>query len=213
MNTQNTMQAKPPVPPALADAVAKVSAAISKLATANSSCFGADCYLHAALAVHLLQDLNVFSRIAVGAAAWRVGDGDGDVISHLPGTKSVVPQGKIGIAYHAWLAIGSDWILDLTTYQLPSKAKSLDEIDGGTTDVRWAPAHLLLHSSEVRPFKDVAQLHHGLAFYQEIKGADVFMAGHFQLDPADLTCARMIMLNPTVNVVGQRQMVSDGATT
>jgi hypothetical protein len=115
---------------ALSAAAQQVSAALRKLASASSGHLGSDCYVHAALGNRLLADLAIETKPVVGFAAWRVGNGDGDVISHTPRTQGHLPAGGRGFAYHAWLDC-SGFIIDFTTYQLSQKALTLDAADGG----------------------------------------------------------------------------------
>ena len=93
--------------------IPRLAAAIRKLATAASGHIGSDCYAHAAIAQVILAKLGVEARLVAGYAAWRVGDGDGDVILHAPAPGMVEQPG--GVPYHMWLEI-EDHLLDLTTY-------------------------------------------------------------------------------------------------
>lgn len=108
----------------LGDVVPRVAHAIRRLAMAASPSVGSDCYLHAALGRQLLADLGIEARVVTGYAAWRVGPGDGDVISHTHQETSYLPQGAIGFAYHAWLACAGH-VIDFTTYQLKCVLDSL----------------------------------------------------------------------------------------
>ena len=134
--------------------VARVSTALRKLATAASEHLGHDCCIHAALGRALLADFGVPASPVVGFAAWRVGEGDGDVISHTPYTKGYLPPGVKGLAYHAWLDC-SGCVIDFTTYQLPRKAQALDAMDGGHTTVRWCPDFLILPRDSIRSYEEV----------------------------------------------------------
>src|SRR6516225_1089380 len=80
--------------------IERVAGAIRKLSVAASPSLGVDCYSYAAYGQWLLARLGVPSTIAVGYAAWRVGDGDHDVIVHDPSCVSIVNVGR-GLAYHA----------------------------------------------------------------------------------------------------------------
>lgn len=186
----------------------KVAAAIRKLAMASSSNFGRDCVLHASLAKVLLADLGIESERVAGQAAWRIGPGDGDVISHLAGQTGIVPQGKTAFPFHAWLVVGSRWVVDVTTYQLPMKARTLDALDGGTTLIEWAPEYLLIATSAVRSLRDVRQFGTGLAYYEAIPGLDEAAAQHYALSPTDVQVARMLVSNNHIEVVGPTQMAS-----
>ena len=186
---------------AIAPASSKISSAIIKLANAASSHLGADCYIHAAIGRELLSDFGIESRIAIGFAAWRVGQGDGDVISHHPSQQNYGPAGVQAFPYHAWLESG-DVLIDFTTYQLHKKAADLDAADGGSTTVAWCPEYLVLPRSGIRSYKDVAQLDAGLAYYEEVPGLNEQMASKFIFDPRDAEAARLILASPGVQVYG-----------
>ncbi len=187
----------------LRQASERVSSALQRLATASSAQFGGDCYFHAELGRLLLQDLGFEVRRVVGLAAWRVGAGDGDVIAHVTGIPGHLPVGEAGLAYHAWLAYG-DHVIDFTTYQLRQKAAALDSMDGGTTTVDWCPPMLFLNRREISSYKDVANLHRGLAYYEVKPELDAQLADGFTLDPEDLATARLILANPQMQVIGPR---------
>jgi hypothetical protein len=144
--------------------VSRVASAIKKLATAASSHLGSDCYIHAAIAKEIMGRLGVESSIKVGAAGFRVGDGDSDVILHKK-TPGMIPQPG-GVAYHVWNQIGS-YIFDTTLYQLRSKSAALDQLDGGHTEVSWCPDYLLTPVKSVSLLRDVIQLHAGCYHYSE----------------------------------------------
>jgi hypothetical protein len=185
----------------LTRAVNSVGGALRKLASAASLQFGSDCFLHAELGRLLMQDHGFDCRRVLGFAAWRVGDGDGDVISHTDKTQGYLLHGAKGFPYHAWLEF-SDFIIDFTTYQLARKAAELDALDGGHTTVEWCPQCLVVYKTGVRSYKDVAQLCKGLCHYEERPEFDTLLAKQFRLDPADLDVARMIMANPGMQVFG-----------
>lgn len=188
--------------------VGKVSHALRRLAEAASAHLGSDCYTHAELGRTLLADQGYVFETKVGFAAWRVGKGDGDVISHLPNTQSFLPAeaNGMGFAYHAWLE-DKDWLVDFTTYQLPRKAKALDAADGGHTTVDWAPVYLLLPRSHVQTLKKVSQAAGpGLAYYESEPGLAVRMAATYIADEADTATARLIFRNPDMVVLGPNMM-------
>lgn len=81
----------------------RIADAVQKLSIASSELYGGDCYLHGALSQKLLEMNNIDSRIVVGFAAWRVGDGDGDVITHRPQPGVALAPGSA--PYHVWLEI------------------------------------------------------------------------------------------------------------
>lgn len=187
--------------------VAPIAAAIRKLAQAASARLGTDCYVHAALGQALLRDRNCNTRLVAGYAAWRVGPGDGDVISHTPRVPGHLPPGVRGTAYHTWLLHEeADWLVDFTTYQLRIKAAQLDEADGGHTLVQWCPDYLLLPSRSVRTYETVAQAPAaGVAYYEHRPELAERLRKEFVLDEEDLAMARLILANPQVQVFGPNQ--------
>lgn len=183
----------------------KISVAIKKLAEAASAQFGGDCYLHAAIGQALLADHGIHAKIVVGDASWRVGQGDGDVITHSPQGRSFTPAGVVGFPYHAWLEC-EDVLIDFTTYQLRKKAADLDAADGGHTSVEWCPDYLVLPRNKIRSYRDVAKLDAGMAHYEKIEGIDQKITSGFTLDPADIDMARLIMSSPHMRVLGPRNI-------
>jgi len=185
----------------------KVSSALVRLATAASSNLGADCYLHAALGQKLLQELGFESQIKVGFAAWRVGVGDSDVISHTYKTQSYSPPGKqgIGVPFHAWLECDG-LIVDFTTYQFIQKARDLDALDGGTTHVDWRPVFLVVPKTHLHTFHDVAQKSPKMAHYEENQDMFEKISAGFELDPFDLETALHLMGNESIQVFGPNQI-------
>lgn len=191
----------------LENVVPQVSQALRKLATAASSHLGSDCYVHAELGRALLADLGVTAQRIVGYAAWRVGPGDGDVISHTREVQGYLPAGAQGLAYHAWLQ-ASDFLIDFTTYQLQRKARELDAADGGRTQVDWCPDYLLLPKSELRAYRAVAEAPGpGVAYYESQPQLNQMMSAQFTLDPEDLAAARLILANPEATVAGPNQLL------
>jgi len=185
--------------------VERVASAIRKLAQAASNHLGNDCYLHAMIGRELLKDFGIDAEIAAGFAAWRVGESDGSVIAHTPKERGYLPPGVDGFAYHAWLMCGLK-IIDLTTYQLPKKAKDLDALDGGKTDVEWAPELLVASITEVRSFREVAQGHAGMFYYERNPKIERILAETSSLDAGDLQMARVILANPNAQVLGPSDM-------
>lgn len=84
-------------------AAERAGVAMRKLAQAASSHVGSDCYVHAAIGRELLKDLGIKTELKAGHAAWRIGSGDGDVMSHVDGVQGYLPEGAQGFAYHVWL--------------------------------------------------------------------------------------------------------------
>lgn len=194
----------------LEEAAARVSAALRKLATAASGQLGRDCYVHAELGRQLLEDLGLEARRVVGYAAWRVGPGDGDVISHSPHTAGHLPPGTMGFPYHAWLDC-QGLLLDFTTYQLRAKAQALDAADGGHTAVEWCPDFLLLERDEVRSYEEVAAAFGpGVAYYEARPELETALAG-FAVDPNDLKAARLILKFPDILVLGPNNLFEGDA--
>ncbi|WP_129640792.1 MULTISPECIES: hypothetical protein [Steroidobacteraceae] len=190
----------------LEPAAARVSTALRKLATAASGHLGSDCYIHAELGRVLLADCGFQALRVVGFAAWRVGEGNGDVIAHAPYVKGYLPAGVKGFAYHAWLDC-SGFIVDFTTYQLRHKAQELDAMDGGHTTVNWCPAFLLLPKNSIRSYKEVAAtLHPGVAYYEARPELERALRTQFTLDPQDVHAARVILANPGMTVLGPNGM-------
>lgn len=190
----------------LTEAATRVGAALRKLATAASGSFGGDCYLHAELGRQLMADLGFNCERKTGYAAWRVGPGDGDVISHTDQAQGYLPPGAQGFAYHTWLEV-SGHILDFTTYQLKRKAAELDAMDGGHTQVAWCPDFLLINKHSLRTYRQVAQAPTAPAiFYEARSNVDDFLAKQFTLDADDVATARLLMANPEMMVMGPNDM-------
>lgn len=190
----------------LVPAAEQVGHALKRLATAASGNLGSDCFMHAALGQVLLADLGFAARIVVGEVAWRVGRGDGDVISHTHREQAYSPAGMTpeqrAMAYHAWLVV-DDTIVDLTTYQFEFKARMLDAADGKHTTVLWRPDVLVLPLREVASYRQTAAAPEpGVAFYQaHDELLDVLMSG-YRADPKDLHDARLLMANPDMQAFG-----------
>lgn len=161
-------QAVPPRP--AADELALMSQAMQKVLGAITGAHGADCLAYAAVGARVLTELGYPARAAAGSAAWRVGPGDGDVLSHAvemlqntsilakPDTNNV----RAGM-FHAWIECGQD-IVDFTTVALEYKARQLDALDGGRTQVDWKPAVLWVGKDQCRTFHDVKMLEEGGVF-------------------------------------------------
>ena len=163
--------------------------------------------LHAQLARFILQEEGVPTRLVVGEAAWRIGSGDGDVITHSPTVGGYAPVGVQAMAYHAWLESGAT-IIDFSTHSLRVKAAQLDAMDGGTTTVEWCPPYLVIERSAVLTLKEVAQAADaGVAFYQEIPELYEFMAWlgkglEKEADQQELQLLRIIFDQPQIAVFG-----------
>lgn len=184
---------------------ARLACAIQKLTTSASAHLGADCMLHAQLAQTILQDEGVSTRLTVGEAAWRIGSGDGDVITHSPSVGGYAPAGAKALAYHAWLESGTA-IIDFSTHSLRAKASQLDALDGGKTTVAWCPPFLVIERSQLMTLKEVAQAaSEGVAFYQEVPGLHEFLIERGltkTVESQDRVLLRMIFDQPQIAVFG-----------
>lgn len=190
--------------------VARVGAALRKLATSASAQLGGDCFFHAEMGRTLLSDEGVESRLVVGYAAWRVGHGDSDVIAHGGSSKGLLPEGVTGLTYHAWLEVG-DCVIDFTTYSLRLKAQQLDDLDGGNTTAEWCPEYLMIRRSACLSFNEVTQsAGPGVVHYAEQPGLanrlEELAGERYELDPEDVKIARIILANPDAAVLGPREM-------
>ncbi|ABD72141.1 hypothetical protein Rfer_4455 (plasmid) [Rhodoferax ferrireducens T118] len=185
--------------------VARLASALQKLMTGASPQLGADCLLHAQMAQTLLDQEGVPTRLVLGEAAWRVGPGDGDVITHSPNVGGFAPQGAKALAYHAWLESGTK-IIDFSTHSLRTKAAQLDAFDGGKTAVEWCPPYLVLERAQSLTLKEVAQADSaGVACYQEIPGLREFMIEQClvkEVDAGNLQLLRLVFDQPEIKVFG-----------
>ena len=174
----------------------RVSVALQKFMAASTSP-GQDCYKHAVFAQSLLTRLGVVdTKVVVGFAAWRIGNGDGDVIAHHP---ALVGHGT-GCMYHTWLEIGKN-ILDFTTYQLQLKAAMMDAIDGLETDVLWCPEYLYVPKTSASPFNFVRDKHAGLYHYRFDASTEAMVRPAAEpADPADIEQLLQIYQNPDAQV-------------
>ncbi|AVG43919.1 MULTISPECIES: lasso peptide biosynthesis protein [Achromobacter] len=132
--------------------LARVAGAVQRVCAAASGNLGVDCFDQALLAQSVLQRLGVHAEIVIGYAAWRVGPGGGDVISHFPSSDTIVADG--GAFFHAWLRMGES-IFDVTTNTLRLKAQLLDAQDGGSTMVTWEPQYLWMPMADSRSLGEV----------------------------------------------------------
>lgn len=188
---------------------ARVAQAVYKLTAASSPVFGADCLLQAALAQSILSRLGVPAKVQAGYAAWRVGEGDGDVISHRPGPGMVLRDPR-ELPFHAWLEVGSH-IFDVTTRQLAHKAQQLDALDGGSTTVQWQPDYLLIPIERTSGYKDVANGSAGLCYYSpQPEIARIVIDGQAPLEEESIALAWTIYQNPTIQVCGPNDMERQG---
>lgn len=163
------MKAKAPSARAkLIATVPRVSAVLRKLAPLMSQEPARDAFFHMEIGQALLADGLIPTRRVYGFAAWRVGPGDGDILSYHPSALGWLPQSPESLPYQPWLEV-EDMIIDFTTYQFEQRAKALDVVDGRTTCVDWFPRYLLIPRSEVRSLRRVTDaMHSGVVYYQEV---------------------------------------------
>jgi hypothetical protein len=181
-----------------------ISSALRRLATAASGNLGSDCYIHAAIAQKMLTHLGVTAKLVAGYAAWRVGNGDGDVILHAPSPNTPPQPGSI--AFHVWLEV-ENHLIDFTTYQLRRKAAQMDKLDGGTTTVTWCPNYLAVPRKSVSPLRAVIQLRAGLYFYkQDIAIEKLIISAAQPVDADDVNNAWLLYHNQELHVFGPNNM-------
>ena len=184
----------------------RVASAVQRLTRAASANYGSDCTLQSMLAQSILTRLGVKSDICVGFVAWRVGDGDGDVISHLP-VPGYEPSNPRELPFHTWLTVGNN-IFDVTT-DMEEKAARLDALDGGKTTVDWTPPYLLLPYDQVATYKDVAQKQAGLAYYErdaKLERLVLSEANSTSLDPDDVDRVWLLYENPDIKTFGPNDL-------
>lgn len=186
----------------------RVSSALRRLATAASANLGSDCYIHAAIGQQLLNRLGIATTIVAGFAAWRIGNGDGDVILHAPNPGMPTQPG--GVAYHVWLEF-DNCILDFTTYQLRFKAAQLDALDGQTTTVKWCPDFLYAPRSSISSIKRVIQKKAGLFCYNRDPGTEALIFSTAPtLDAEDVETAWLLYQNQELQVFGPNHSKTEG---
>lgn len=138
-----------------------IAKAMHQVVGAITSSFGADCLMYAGVGAKVLTALGMPAKMVAGSAGWRIGPGDGDMISHAVEMHSQmstigIPEGaKAAGMFHAWVESG-DTIVDFTTGSLREKARYLDQMDGGRTQVDWAPEFLVTPKRKVKSLQDVA---------------------------------------------------------
>jgi hypothetical protein len=187
------------------DDIARVALAVRKLIAASSGARGVDCYNYVSYGQHLLRRLGVPAEIAIGYAAWRVGDGDGDVVGHHPsmsGNRIAVGLGRDAMIYHAWLEV-TGRIIDFSTCDLPRKAALNDFYDGMRTTITWSPDYLVAEKHEVVSLLRVRQEHAGLFYYERVPSLEAkARAEALPSDETTLGILWMIYQNPDINVIG-----------
>lgn len=131
----------------------RASQAVKQVVSAITDYHGADCLLYAHIGAALLCSLGLDAKCVAGSAIWRVGSGDGDVISHareLHGAKFVQDGAVKAGVFHAWIE-APGLIIDFSTSTLRSKASQLDAADGGITQVDWCPDFLWHNTNAPSP--------------------------------------------------------------
>lgn len=126
----------------------QVKDSVKQVVGAVTDYHGADCLLYAHVGADLLRSLGMDAKMVAGSAIWRIGSGDGDVISHareINGAKYAQEGAQNAGMFHAWIE-APGLVIDFSTSTLRSKAKQLDEADGGTTQVDWCP-DMIWHST------------------------------------------------------------------
>ena len=185
--------------------ISRVASSIRSICTAASQSLGSDCYTHAALGQAVLRRLFVDSRIVTGTVAWRVGPGNSDILLHCP-VPGAPPQPG-ALAFHCWLLIDDKHLFDSTTYQIPAKCKSLDEMDGYRTSVEWHPDYLYADISTVSPLADVIQHRAGMYFYDESAYLhELISSTALPVDEDFVEIALTLYHNPEIKVLGPNQL-------
>jgi hypothetical protein len=189
----------------------RVASTVRRLATAVSSHLGSDCFFHMELGRQLLADVGIEADPVLGFAAWRVGPGDGDVVSHAPHAQGYVTPGHAALAYHAWLD-HHGVVIDFTTYQLEGKTRDLDLADGGKTTVDWCPNFVLLPRERIQTYRQVAMSPtSGVAYYEKRPELLAVLESSFALDPGVLGTARLLFANPDLSVFGPNDALGHAA--
>lgn len=179
-----------------------VAKAVAQYCSAASTQLGVDCFIHAYFAQSLLKRLGVESELVVGEAAWRVGPDYNDVLSHLFSGFGHGPM----VGFHCWLLVDGK-IFDPTTYLIPMKVKQLDEMDGMTTTVDFAPEHLLTESSEVLTNWEefLGVLKAGTTYYLRLPEVENVIKEAYTADKDDEEMVWHIYQNKPSHVVGPNQ--------
>ena len=148
--------------------------ALRRVVGAVTDFHGADCIMYAQIGAELLLRQGLDAKRVAGGASWRVGPGDGDVVSHV-GSLSMVVGAPVGVEYgamfHAWIEVG-DTLIDFTTHSLRDKAGQLDDMDGGHTQVDWAPPYLWIDRANCQSHKAVAMAP-GAGGFSYVRNSDI----------------------------------------
>jgi len=129
---------------------ARAAAAVRQIVGAITDFHGADCLLYAHIGAELLRSMGLDAKPAAGSAAWRVGSGGTDVISHareINGMQFSQAEQRKAAMFHAWIE-APGLIIDFSTCTLRAKAAQLDAADGGHTTVDWAPDFVWVSTSQ-----------------------------------------------------------------
>lgn len=178
----------------------QIADAVRKLCTSASANYGRDCVMHAYLAQSIMERLGAKPEIVVGEAAWRVGEGDCDVIAHTLKSQPL-ESNPAALPYHAWLSFAGKY-LDFTTYQFADKAAEMDRLDGGKTTVLWCPPYLCVSRKSVFSYRDVAQLHAGMFYYEPSEKLREKVMQDLTPSLDDAHAAWIIFSNPGITVIG-----------
>lgn len=189
----------------------RLSLAIQRAFAAGSRHIGADCFEHAGMVARFLRDVGLCARVVVGGVAWRVGAKAHEVVSHTP---LVLGAGSGGaVPLHAWVELEDErgrLILDMTTYQLPMKVRLLDEMDGLTSLVTWAPEYFLCEPSSTSTFDEVENgSQPGLVYYEEDKDRGAQIVREIEsagVDAHYYLAVKAVYGNPDVVVLGPGNM-------
>lgn len=156
---------------ALAADVQLIAHAMRQVIGATTEGYGADCVAYALTGAEVLRRMGHDANAVAGSAAWRVGPGSGDAITHAvelhetgPGVYSPAHSDNAAV-FHAWIEVGTHYV-DFTTFSLRDKAKQLDAADGMVTVVEWCPDYLVVDRQSCLPLDAVpAGLREGLYSY------------------------------------------------
>ena len=188
----------------------RISSALRRLTTSASSKFGGDCYIHSALGQAILTKLGVESELCVGYAAWRCGQQSDCVMLHAP-LPNMPPQPG-AVAYHVWLSLKNNYLLDFSLHTVPEKFKQLDQLDGGNTIVEWIVDYLYEPLTRISPLGKVIQGEAGGLFYYEQNELlrDQVLSAAEPVDEEDLAIAWTLYQNPDVKVFGPNDVMRQG---
>ena len=157
----------------------KLAAAVRQVVGAMTDFHGADCLLFSSIGAGALRHLGLEdARPVAGSAAWRVGPGDSDTISHareVQGPLYMQAVSERALQFHAWVE-APGLLADFSMSTLRHKAAQLDAADGGTTAVDWAPEYLWLAGTRppemLRSPKDVNQSYQ-VGVYSYVRHPDI----------------------------------------